>query len=103
MTANAHHQHSPPWRRRALHAALMAALPAAAWAQAGGGDERPPGSTDEKRLAASSVDGTGPVRRLGIVTVNGGRASSLPSQIPTTIEGVTAEEIAQRVNATDSE
>jgi len=98
MTSNIRHITSPPWRRRALHAdlvaALAAALPLAVWAQSA--------STDEQ-LAAAGDDGTGPVRRLGIVTVNGGRASSLPSQIPTTIEGVTAEEIAQKVNATDSE
>ncbi len=42
-------------------------------------------------------------RSLGIVTVTGGPPSSLPTQIPTTIEGLTREEIATRINATDSE
>ena len=38
-----------------------------------------------------------------MVTVTGGRPTSLPTQIPTTIEGVTREEIETRINATDSE
>ena len=42
-------------------------------------------------------------RALGVVTVNGGQPSSLPTQIPTTIEGITREEIETRINATDSE
>ncbi len=43
------------------------------------------------------------VKSLGVVTVTGGRPTSLPTQIPTTIEGVTREEIETRINATDSE
>ena len=43
------------------------------------------------------------IKSLGIVTVTGGQPTSLPTQIPTTIEGVTREEIETRVNATDSE
>src|SRR5688572_28141304 len=43
------------------------------------------------------------VRTLGTVTVSDGRPTSLPTQIPTTIEGVTAEQIAETVNATDAE
>lgn len=42
-------------------------------------------------------------RALGVVTVTGGQPSSLPTQIPTTIEGITREEIETRINATDSE
>ncbi len=42
-------------------------------------------------------------KSLGVVTVSGGQPSSLPTQIPTTIEGVTREEIDARINATDSE
>ncbi|MDQ7958807.1 MAG: TonB-dependent receptor [Pseudomonadota bacterium] len=42
-------------------------------------------------------------RSLGIVTVTGGQPTSLPTQIPTTIEGMTREEIDTRINATDSE
>ena len=44
-----------------------------------------------------------PVRALGTVTITGGQPTSLPTQIPTTIEGVTRQEIEQQVNASDSE
>ncbi|WP_028311325.1 TonB-dependent receptor [Derxia gummosa] len=44
-----------------------------------------------------------PVRHLGIVTVRSARPSSLPTQIPTTTEGVTREDIERSVNATDAE
>lgn len=37
------------------------------------------------------------------MTVNGGRPTSLPSQLPTTMEGMLREQIEQAVNATDSE
>lgn len=50
---------------------------------------------------ADSVDA--PVKSLGIVTINSGQPTSLPTQIPTTIEGVTREQIEETVNATDSE
>lgn len=43
------------------------------------------------------------IKSLGVVTVTGGQPTSLPAQIPTTIEGVTREEIETRINATDSE
>ena len=42
-------------------------------------------------------------RSLGVVTVIGGRPTSLPTQIPTTMEVITREQIEQSVNATDSE
>ena len=44
-----------------------------------------------------------PVKSLGMVTITGGQPTSLPSQIPTTMEGITQEEIAQKINATDAE
>lgn len=44
-----------------------------------------------------------PVKSLGVVTINSGQPTSLPTQIPTTIEGVTREQIEETVNATDSE
>jgi iron complex outermembrane receptor protein len=44
-----------------------------------------------------------PVKTLGTVTVIGSRPTSLPTQIPTTIEGITGAEIEERINATDSE
>ena len=44
-----------------------------------------------------------PVKELGVVSVEGGQPTSLPTQIPTTIEGVTREQIEHAINATDSE
>jgi iron complex outermembrane receptor protein len=44
-----------------------------------------------------------PAKSLGVVTVNSGQPTSLPTQIPTTIEGITREQIEQTINATDSE
>jgi iron complex outermembrane receptor protein len=44
-----------------------------------------------------------PVRDLGTVTITGGQPTSLPTQIPTTIEGVTRAQIEESVNASDSE
>jgi len=52
---------------------------------------------------APSGDAPERTKSLGIVTVTGGQPTSLPTQIPTTIEGVTREEIETRINATDSE
>ena len=65
-----------------IAASLLAALSAGAFAQ----------------QAADS-----PVRELGTVTVTSGQPTSLPSQIPTTMEGVTGQQVEQTVNATDSE
>ncbi|VTY32386.1 putative TonB-dependent receptor BfrD [Xylophilus ampelinus] len=53
--------------------------------------------------AAPADDAPERTKSLGIVTVTGGQPTSLPTQIPTTIEGVTREEIDTRINATDSE
>lgn len=44
-----------------------------------------------------------PTKSLGTVTVNSGQPTSLPTQIPTTIEGITREQLERTVNATDSE
>jgi iron complex outermembrane receptor protein len=44
-----------------------------------------------------------PVKQLGTVTITGSRPTSLPTQIPTTIEGITKAEIERTINATDSE
>ena len=59
-------------------------------------------SAPEVRSQASS-DGPERSKSLGVVTVSGGQPTSLPTQIPTTIEGITREEIDTRINATDSE
>jgi len=44
-----------------------------------------------------------PVKSLGTVTIHSGRPTSLPTQIPTTIEGVTRGQIEQTINALDAE
>lgn len=53
--------------------------------------------------AGPAEDAPERIKSLGVVTVTGGQPTSLPTQIPTTIEGVTREEIDVRINATDSE
>jgi iron complex outermembrane recepter protein len=54
--------------------------------------------------AKSSTDTTIPLaKRLGTVTVTGNQPTSLPTQIPTTVEGITAKEIAEKINAFDAE
>lgn len=53
--------------------------------------------------AAELASSGAPVKSLGMVTVNSGQPTSLPTQIPTTMEGVTREQIEQTVNAPDSE
>ncbi|MGL5004313.1 MAG: TonB-dependent receptor [Casimicrobium sp.] len=50
-----------------------------------------------------AVDTPTQVKRLGTIEVRGSQPTSLPTQIPTTIEGITAKEIAEKVNAFDSE
>ena len=47
--------------------------------------------------------GGAPVKRLGTVTVNGGRPAALPTYIPTTVEGVAGKDIEEKINATDAE
>ena len=64
-----------------VHSCWLLALPAISWAQ-----EAEP-----------------PIRQLGVVVVTAARASSLPSQIPTTVESIDAEQIEATINATDSE
>src|SRR6187397_3629787 len=44
-----------------------------------------------------------PTRELGTVTVTATRPTSLPTQIPTPIEGITGDLVAETINATDSE
>ena len=51
----------------------------------------------------ASAQPTAPTKELGVVVVTSGQPSSLPTQIPTTMESVTATQIAETINATDSE
>jgi iron complex outermembrane receptor protein len=72
-----------------ISAALGAAwLAAPAWAQ---------------QAPSSSAGAPEHVKSLGVVTVTGGQPSSLPTQIPTTIESITGGDITARINATDAE
>jgi len=54
-------------------------------------------------LAVADEPDDAPTRELGTVTVTAVRPTSLPTQIPTTIEGITGEEVVETINATDSE
>jgi iron complex outermembrane receptor protein len=56
--------------------------------------------------SAQTTDATpdqSPVKVLGTVVVQGNRPTSLPTQIPTTIEGITRADIERTINATDAE
>jgi iron complex outermembrane receptor protein len=44
-----------------------------------------------------------PPKKLDTVVINGGRPTSMPTGIPTTIEGISGEQVEERINATDSE
>ncbi|WP_390348316.1 TonB-dependent receptor [Variovorax boronicumulans] len=79
---------------RALAIAMAFPFSAPVWAQ-----QQTPPDVDPPEAGAAAAPG----RTLGTVTISGGRPTSLPTQIPTTIEGVTAEQIAETVNATDAE
>lgn len=54
-------------------------------------------------LAMAGMAGQASADHLNVVTVNGGRPSSLPTQIPTTIEGISGAQVEDKINATDSE
>ncbi len=55
-------------------------------------------------VATTNAPDPAPTKSLGVVTIIGsGQPTSLPTQIPATMEGVTREQIARTVNATDSE
>jgi iron complex outermembrane receptor protein len=53
--------------------------------------------------AAPALAADAPVGRADTVVITGGRPTSLPTQIPTTIEGITGAQVEERINATDSE
>jgi len=96
-------------RRVALAAALLAAsfAPCAAQACDDCGDALAKAALPSSEVAAAgepSTTATTAVRKhLGIVVINGAAPSSLPTTIPTTIEGITAAEIEKSINATDAE
>ncbi|WP_374568440.1 TonB-dependent receptor [Ideonella sp.] len=76
----------------ALAVACPLALPAAARAQA---------SSIESTLS-TDID-TAPAHHAGVVTIVAQQASSLPTRLPTTIEGITGAEVERSINAADSE
>lgn len=51
-------------------------------------------------LAAAAQDA--PQRSLGMVTVGGGQPTSLPAEVPATMEGIDRAQLARTVNATDA-
>ncbi|MDH0864607.1 TonB-dependent receptor [Mitsuaria sp. GD03876] len=54
-------------------------------------------------VLAADDDAASRAHSLGIVRVDGAAPTSLPSRIPTTMEGVSGEAIARDINATDAE
>lgn len=81
-------------RKNRLALALALAFPclplSSVWAQ-------------ETTASDSSAKVETPVKSLGVVTITGGQPTSLPTQIPTTFEGITREQIEDTVTAFDSE
>jgi iron complex outermembrane receptor protein len=82
-----------PAVRHALTPLALACLAALAQAQ------QPTSPAPAEPVAGT----TGNSRNAGIVTVTGGRPSSLPTQIPTTIESILGSEVETKINATDAE
>ncbi|CAN5753173.1 TonB-dependent receptor [soil metagenome] len=90
-----------PFKPRAL--ATAAALTICACAIEASAQSIPsPAPTAEDAASQPSPDNA-PVRSLGVVTVTGSQPTSLPTQIPATMESITREEITRTINATDSE
>ncbi len=89
--------------RRGAALALAASLPLSLSPAAQAADAGAHGATATDIVtAANAADGT-PVRSLGVVTIVGTQPTSLPTQIPATMEGVTREQLERSVNASDSE
>jgi len=55
------------------------------------------------QTATASNEDDSQTKELGVISVTASRPTSLPTHIPTTTHGITREEIARTVNATDSE
>ncbi|MBO9689708.1 MAG: TonB-dependent receptor [Mitsuaria chitosanitabida] len=101
--------HSLP-RARVCALTVLASLIATAYAadEAGTTSASPAtaSSPSSAGIAAAPADAPSPgstTRTLGVVRVDGAAPTSLPSRIPTTMEGLTGEQIARDVNATDAE
>ncbi|MFG6463192.1 TonB-dependent receptor [Roseateles sp. DXS20W] len=85
----------------ALSGLVLAAPPARACDDCDG-DDTPAALTNTAAAAADETPAL-PRTRLGLVRVAGAAPSSLPTNIPTTRETVTREDIERSINATDSE
>lgn len=72
-----------------LAAAIVLALPAISLAQS------PPSQSPEPAKPSAQVFDT--------LTIRGLQPTSLPTQVPTTIEGITGDAVRERINATDAE
>jgi iron complex outermembrane recepter protein len=83
----------------AAHA--QASIPSAATVSSGATSSET--ETGAAPVTAPPADADTPVKKLGMVVVNGSRPSSRPMNIPTTTESITAAEINRQINATDSE
>ncbi|HEU5435268.1 MAG TPA: TonB-dependent receptor plug domain-containing protein, partial [Telluria sp.] len=81
-----------------LQRARLGALIACAWPLFAHADHEP-----NCQPAGGAFDVNRPVCAIDKVIVRGGRPTSLPLQIPTTIEGITGAQVENRINATDSE
>ncbi|KQZ40947.1 TonB-dependent receptor [Duganella sp. Root1480D1] len=53
--------------------------------------------------AFADHEGESPLKMVGTVVIAGNHPTSLPTQIPTTIEGITRTQIEEQVNASDAE
>jgi iron complex outermembrane receptor protein len=80
----------------AMSRALRKAAPAAAWLACYV-------SIAHAQDALTTDTPEAPVKSLGVVVVTGAQPTSLPTQIPTTIEGITGRQVEATINATDSE
>ena len=86
----------------AFHAAARTPLACAAWLALAA----VPAAVARAQTAAvaePSANINNPVKSLGMVTITAGQPTSLPTHIPTTMEGVSRADITQKINATDSE
>ena len=52
-----------------------------------------------KTPADALISPDAPVKSLGVVTIDSGQPTSLPTQVPTTMEGITREQIGQTITA----
>lgn len=82
---------------RALVCAVLAAISSAS--HAAPADDALTNATIASRDAAIATD----TKSVANITVTAPRPTSLPTYIPTTTEGITAKEIAEKINATDAQ